>query len=305
MPASTQIGKRRVKNHRSVRPLGPLQFRRLSNRPVLRPSVGAPDLTPVLSAGYRPMRRTTTHRHQGRVAPVERSDSPGGRERGGGGLSPGASSAALRPMSRAATDPCGVVGHSGRAVTRRGGRLARRRARRGGGGPGTRPAPRALPSGGRSSHWAATPVQQRHSSSTPSFDSRPTARLCPRDARVGRGPPLFPIGSCLGTSSGRGRGHELRVGFQAEWVRGPRDIAPRRATTQEMTSRQGSRRIAGWWLKRQLSGATGCTQPVCRKRRPGHGLGTTRRTPIEFPNSRFSPITPQSIMSHRQNLTIR
>ena len=45
------------------------------------------------------------------------------------------------------------------------------------------------------------------------------------------------------------------------------------------------------------SGATGCTQPVPRKRRLEHGLGTTRGTQTPPTDSRTRTTTPQSIMS--------
>ena len=44
-------------------------------------------------------------------------------------------------------------------------------------------------------------------------------------------------------------------------------------------------------------GATGCTQPVCRKPRPEHGLGTTRGTLVGRRHSRNRSTTPESIMS--------
>src|SRR4051794_22318636 len=45
------------------------------------------------------------------------------------------------------------------------------------------------------------------------------------------------------------------------------------------------------------SGATGCTQPVRRKQRPTHGLGTTRGTHFGPKDSRPRATTPESIMS--------
>ncbi len=44
-------------------------------------------------------------------------------------------------------------------------------------------------------------------------------------------------------------------------------------------------------------GATGCTQPVCRKPRPEHGLNTTRGTLVGPSNSRIRSTTPESLMS--------
>ena len=44
-------------------------------------------------------------------------------------------------------------------------------------------------------------------------------------------------------------------------------------------------------------GATGCTQPMLRKRLPIHGLGTTYGTPIPSPDRVIRATTPKSLMS--------
>ncbi len=51
-------------------------------------------------------------------------------------------------------------------------------------------------------------------------------------------------------------------------------------------------------------GATGCTQPVCRKPRPEHGLSTARGTLVGPSDSRIRSTTPESIMSHLNKGTL-